>query len=119
MISMKNLFWYRKEVKRKVKTEKPEDADDTWTSVEQEIVDIYWDCFNLANVVRGQWQTPDLFLVLLDDGHEQADDVEKPKLNAKRQIVGIDVKRERAWFVSQIALVKEDVERFRKVSEVE
>lgn len=111
---MGNLFWYQKEVKRKVKVEDPQEGE----PAEKEVVDIYWDCFNLNSVVRGQWQTPDLFLVLLDDGHEQADDVEKPKLNAKRQITGIEIKRERAWFVSQITLVKEDVERFRKVSEV-
>jgi hypothetical protein len=111
---MSNIFWYQRPIKKRVPGVPGEDGT---TPPDTEVIEIFWDCFNIDKVIRGHWSSPDQFVVMLDDGHEQADDVEKPKLNAKRQIVGVDIKRERAWFVSQIPLIKEDVERFRLVSE--
>lgn len=112
------LFYYQREVKRKVKEEKPENAAEDWVSQENEVVEIYWDCFNVNKVVRGHWTREDEFTVFMDDGHEQADDVQKPKFNPKGQVVGVETKRERAWYMSQIVLKKEDAERFRKASEI-
>jgi hypothetical protein len=109
---MSKIFWYQRPVTRKVKVE-----DAIEGPSEKEVTDIYWDCFNIDKVIRGHWAAPDQFIVLLDDGHEQADDVQKPKFNAKGQITGVEMKRERAWYVSQVPLVKEDVERFREVTE--
>jgi hypothetical protein len=40
-------------------------------------------------------------------------------LNAKKQVVGVEVKRERAWYMSQINLDKEDAERLKQISESE
>ena len=111
---MTNIFWYRKEIKTKEKVENwtPESG----TLPEKEVVVVYWDCFNIDKVVRGHWTKEDEFTVFMDDGHEQADDVQKPKYNAKGVITGVEVKRERAWYMSQIAMSKEDGERFRKLT---
>jgi hypothetical protein len=105
---MANLFFYRRNYKRKEKVENPAEGEPT----EKEVTETYWDCFNVDKVVRGHWTNVDEFTVYLDDGHEQADDVQKPKLNAKGQVVGIELKRERAWYMSQVPLNKEDAERF-------
>lgn len=110
---MSNIFWYQRVVTRKEKVENPAEGEPS----EKEVTETLWDCFNIDKVIRGHWTAPDQFVIMLDDGHEQADDVQKPKFNAKHQVVGVEMKRERAWFVSQIPLIKEDVERFRKLTE--
>ena len=114
---MGNIFWYRREITRKVKEEKPEGADDKWLPLEKEVTETYWDCFNVNKVVRGHWTKEDEFTVYLDDGHEQADDVQKPKFNAKMQVVGVETKRERAWYMSQVPMCKQDALRFRAMTE--
>lgn len=111
---MSNIFWYQRVITRKEKVENPVKGE----APEKEVIEIYWDCFNIDKVIRGHWSSPEQFVVMLDDGHEQADDVQKPKFNAKGQVTGVEMRRERAWFVSQVPLVKEDVERFRKVTEL-
>lgn len=110
---MSNLFFYRREVTRKVKVENPEEGEPK----EKEVTEIYWDCFNINKVVRGHWTGPEEFTVLLDDGHEQADDAQKPKFDKNGRVVGVEVKRERAWYVSQIPLTKQDALRFRAITE--
>lgn len=107
---MSNLFWYQREVKRKLKDEKPVDASEDWKPTETEVTETYWDCFNVNKVIRGHWTSPEEFTVMLDDGHEQADDVQKP-IWKNGKISGVETKRERAWYMSQIPLKKEDAER--------
>lgn len=106
---MTDLFWYRREITTKEKVENPTEGGPT----EREVTETYWDCFNISKVVRGHWTKKDEFTVYLDDGHEQADDVQKPKFNAKGQITGVEVKRERAWYMSQVPMCKQDALRFR------
>jgi len=112
---MSNLFFYQREVKRKVKVP-IENLDDKPGAdfVEQEVVETYWDCFNIDKVVRGHWTNPDEFTILLDDGHEQADFVEKP-IFAGGKLKRIDRVKERAWFASQIPLKREDAERLMSI----
>jgi|ERR1044072_1665075 hypothetical protein len=107
------LFYYKREVKETVPVENPAEGEPKYTVVTNYVED----CFNVNKVIRGHWVSKDTFTVMLDDGHEQADEVEKPKLNAKRQVVGVEVKRERGWYMSQINLDKEDAERLRVFNE--
>lgn len=104
------LFYYKREVKDSVPVENPVEGEPKYKIVTSYVED----CFNVNKVIRGHWVSKDTFTVMLDDGHEQADDVEKPKLNAKKQVVGVEVKRERAWYMSQINLDREDAERLKK-----
>ena len=112
------LFYYKREVKRKVKEEMPIGTDEKWVPQEKIVSEIYWDCFNVNKVIRGHWTSENEFTVMLDDGHEQADDIEKPKFNAKRQVVGVEIKRERGWYMSQIVLDRHDADRLRTSSEL-
>lgn len=98
---MGKLFYYKREVKKKVKDE--------------EVVDTYWDCFNVDCVVRGLWRDNKTFLVLLNDGHEQAEDRQKPIVK-NGKVTGMETKRERDWFYSQIELNPTDAERFMEVT---
>jgi len=98
------LFYYKREVKRKLK--------------DQEVVDTFWDCFNLDCVVRCLWRDGNTFVVLLNDGHEQAQDVQKPIVKDGK-VKGMETKRERDWFYSQIELTLEDAIRFMDVTDVE
>lgn len=109
---MSNLFYYRREITKKVKVENPAEGEPT----KKEVTETYWDCFNINKVVRGHWTKEDEFTVYLDDGHEQAEDVQKPVFkNGKPD--GIEIKRERSWYISQIPMCREDALRFRAVSE--
>lgn len=109
---MHNLFFYQREVTRKVKVEDPQEGEPT----EKEVVETYWDCFNVNKVVRGHWTGSNEFTILLDDGHEQSDFQEKP-IFSKGKLSRIDRVKERAWFASQIPLNKKDAERFRALTE--
>lgn len=111
---MSNLFWYQRFITRKVKVDSPAEGEPT----EKEVIDVYWDCFNVNKVVRGHWTKEDEFTVYLDDGHEQADDVQKPKYNTKGQVTGVELKRERGWYMSQVPMCKEDAERFMVTTEI-
>jgi hypothetical protein len=107
---MTDLFYYRREITRKIKVEDAIDGNS-----EKEVKETYWDCFNVNKVVRGHWTKEDEFTVYLDDGHEQAEDIEKPKLNSKGQVTGVEVRRERGWYMSQVIIDKEDAERLREI----
>lgn len=109
------LFFYRREVRRKAKDEPLLEGEDPKL---KEVVETYWDCFNIDKVIRGHWTGEDEFTILLDDGHEQADDAQKPKFDKHGKVVGVEVKRERAWYMSQIPLNKEDAARFKEVSDI-
>lgn len=111
---MSNLFFYQREVKRKVPGVPAEDGT---TPPDTEVVEVYWDCFNVNKVIRGHWTAEDEFTVMLDDGHEQADDAQKPKFDRNGRMTGYEIKRERAWYMSQIPLKKEDALRFREIFE--
>lgn len=101
---MGKLFYYKREVKRKVKDE--------------EVIDIYWDCFNVDCVVRGLWRDKNTFLVLLNDGHEQAEDRQKP-LFKNGKPAGYEIKRERDWFYSQVELDPVQAARFMEATDME
>lgn len=105
---MHDLFFYQREVTRRVPGVPGEDGT---TPPDTEVVETYWDCFNISKVVRGHWTGKDEFTILLDDGHEQADFAEKPIFGAKGKLIRIDRVKERAWFASQITLKREDAER--------
>lgn len=92
---MANVFFY----KRIVKGQKQGDEDT-----------VLYDCMNLDCVVRGVMNGKSL-VVLLNDGHEQAEDVTKPVFKNGKP-VGTESKRERAWYHSQAILEGEDVVRF-------
>lgn len=106
-----NLFFYQREVSKKVKVEDPKEGEPT----EKEVVETYWDCFNINKVVRGHWTSENEFTILLDDGHEQADFQEKPIFDNKGKLRRIDRVKERAWFASQIPLNREDGERLMAI----
>lgn len=107
------LFYYRREVKRKEKIEATEDQ----LAGERDIIDEYWDCFNPDCVIRAFWKDKDTFVILLNDGHEQAEDRQKP-LFKNGKPAGYEVKRERDWFYSQIVLSVTDAERFKYATEM-
>lgn len=110
---MAQLFWYQRETKDRVKVENPVEGEPTTKEVTTKV----WDFFNVDKVIRGHWTGKDEFTVLLDDGHEQAEDAQKPVWK-NGKVTGVEVKRERAWYVSQIPLGKEDAERFRQETSV-
>lgn len=90
---MGNIFFYKRIIKGKDGKE-----------------DIQYDCINLDCVVRGVMSGKTLVL-LLNDGHEQAEDVTKPVYKNGKP-VGTESKRERAWYHSQAILEGEDIIRF-------
>lgn len=108
------LFYYKREVKDVVPVENPAEGEPK----QKVVTSFVLDCFNVNKVIRGHWVSKDTFTVMLDDGHEQSDDVEKPKYNSKKQVVGVEVKRERGWYMSQINLDREDAERFKECVEM-
>jgi hypothetical protein len=109
---MHNLFFYQREITTKVPLVNQEEGDQI-KDPGVEVVETYWDCFNISKVVRGHWTSKDEFTILLDDGHEQADFSEKP-IFQKGKLVRVDRVKERAWFASQIPLKREDAERLMK-----
>ena len=108
---MHNLFFYQREVTRKVKVE-----DAIEGTSEKEVTETYWDCFNISKVIRGHWTGQNEFTILLDDGHEQADFNEKPIFDNKGKLRRIDRVKERGWFASQITLNREDAERLMAIT---
>jgi hypothetical protein len=99
----RNLFWYRRQVKTK-----DEEKRDILVQV--------WDCLNVNKIVRGHWQNETTFVVMLDDGHEQADDVEKAVIKHGKPTGEKKIERQRSWFISQIELCYEDAERLARVT---
>lgn len=65
--------------------------------------------FNVHYVVRAAEVEPGQMIVMLDDGHEESQ--EKEVMEKGKPVV----KRERNYVLSQIMLVGEDIERFKKV----
>jgi hypothetical protein len=98
------MFFYQQ--KRKIKEE--ENAE----NATEHIVE---DCFNTDCVLRGQWHSPDEFLVYLNDGHEQAENKQMPKFK-NGQVVGVEMTRVREWYCSIITLNKEDAQRFKELT---
>jgi len=110
---MSNIFFYQREVTRKVKVEDPKEGEPT----EKDVTETYWDCFNLNKVIRGHWTSPDTFTILMDDGHEQTDSVDNPVFGKSGKLVKIDKVRQRDWYMSQIPLNKQDALRYRATVE--
>lgn len=104
---MRNQFWYVKEILTNPNRKEGEEAV---------YVKLY-DSFNINYVLR-TFHGPKGFVVMLTDGHEAADDVRVPKMNKKGEVDGIEIKRQRDWYVSEIPLLKEDMERFKRISEI-
>ena len=74
-----------------------------------------WNSFNPDKVIRTVTMEDGSLLVLLDDIHERA--VETPNINTKtNKVVGITRKRD--VFQSEIFLKGEDIERFRKATDI-
>lgn len=96
-MSLENLFYYRR-----LKDGKP--------------VEEIWDCFSVFRVVRGWWSSPEVFSVMLDDGHEEARDAERTfTRNGKPKTEQI---RERGWYLTQIDMCRQDGERLKKATEL-
>lgn len=110
---MSNIFFYQREVTRKVKVAEPKEGEPT----EQDVTETYWDCFNLNKVIRGHWTSPDSFTILLDDGHEQTDAVDNPIFGKGGKLVRVDKVKQRDWYMSQIPLNKQDALRYRATVE--
>ncbi len=75
---------------------------------QEHIIDVQ-DCFNIDCVVRAVWASEVVFMVLLNDGHEES----KNTFDTKGRPV-----KTRDWHVSQIELFGEDVKRFRSLTEL-
>lgn len=115
---MTNLFFYRREIKRKVPLTTPvEGTEEVIKGPVTEVVETYWDCFNINKVIRGHWTSPEEFTVMLDDGHEQTDAVDTPVFGKAGKIVRVDKVKQRDWYMSQIPLCKQDALRFRAMTE--
>ena len=75
----------------------------------------YTDSFNINKVIRTVQTGEDELLVLLDDIHERV--VESPNINPKtNKMVGISRKRD--VYQSEIHLLGEDIERFKKATNI-
>lgn len=74
-----------------------------------------WNSFNPDKVIRTVTMEDKSLLVLLDDIHERA--VETPTINTKTNRV-TGVTRKRDVFQSEILLRGEDIERFRKATDI-
>lgn len=98
----RNLFWYRRQVKTKDEEKK-------------EVLVQVWDCLNIKKIVRGHWANETTFVVMMDDGHEQADDVQKQVTKHGKPTGEVKIERQRSWFISQIELCYDDAERLARV----
>lgn len=67
--------------------------------------------FNTDHVVQSYEVQPGVMVVLMDDGHEEAEDVEKV-VAVKNGQPKTEIKRERIWKVSQVILEGEDADRW-------
>lgn len=112
---MNDLFFYPREIEFMRNVENPAEG-----APKQEVVKkTIWECFNINKVIRGVYTQPDVFTVLLDDGHEETQLVKKPLLDNKDNplknkdgtIRTVEVK-ERSWYISQIELTGEALTRF-------
>jgi hypothetical protein len=75
----------------------------------------FTDSFNINKVIRTVQTGEDELLVLLDDIHERV--VESPNINPKtNKMVGISRKRD--VYQSEIHLHGEDIERFKKATNI-
>jgi hypothetical protein len=87
---MSNLFFYTRK-----------DGDKTYT-----------ESFNLNKVVRSVQMEDGALLILLDDLHERARDVQAPNIKTNK----LEVKRVRETFQSEIYLEGEDITRFNNLN---
>lgn len=71
--------------------------------------------FNTDCVIRTVEYSPGRISVLLNDGHEEAQERAVEKRNGTGKVTGTEVKRERVWLVSQIQLTEEDTQRYWKM----
>ena len=75
----------------------------------------FTDSFNINKVIRTVQTGEDELLVLLDDIHERV--MESPNINIKTNKI-IGVTRKRDVYQSEIHLLGEDIERFKKATNI-
>jgi len=110
---MKGLFWYNVRKQRNVKA-----TDEEGKAITKVVEEDYPECFSLSSVIRAVWMDEKTLAVLLNDGHEQAEEVQRPVVDKKTgKIVGQELKRERNWVYSQINLTGDDIKRFREITD--
>lgn len=98
----RNQFFYKRITYTAPKEEGGEKVEHIWN-----------DSFNITKVIRSMEFEKET-IVLLDDGHEVAEEV--PVKNKKG---GVDYVRQRIWSVSEIHLTdKDDIDQFKKVTSV-
>lgn len=107
--TMIKLFWYKRKVTRQKEVEK-----DGKKEIVNEVINV-WDCINVDTIVRGFWKSEEVFSLMLNDGHEQSEDRQRP-IYKNGKAVGTETKRERDWFYSQIDLDIEDTEKLMAFS---
>ena len=76
---------------------------------------VFTDSFNINKVIRTVQTGEDELLVLLDDIHERV--MESPNINIKTNKI-IGVTRKRDVYQSEIHLLGEDIERFKKATNI-
>lgn len=103
------LFFYNQTRKFKSKDEEGK---------ETETEHVVRDCFNINKVVRAYWSNPEQFTVVLDDGHEQAENKQLPIFDNKGNIKSVKIERVREWYCSMINLDKDDADAFMKAYEM-
>lgn len=76
------------------------------------------ECFNISKVIRAYWDSEEKFVVILDDGHEQAENKTVPVFDSKGKIKSAKVERVREWYCSMISLTPKEAEEFEKITSV-
>jgi uncharacterized protein YutD len=76
------------------------------------------ECFNITKVIRAYWDSPEKFVVILDDGHEQAENKTVPIFDNKGKIKSAKVERVREWYCSMISLSPSEADEFQKITSV-
>ena len=104
------LFFYQQERTFETKNEKGEVTSTETVTVE--------DCFNLNKVTRAYWDTTEKFVVILDDGHEQAENKPVPIFDGKGKIKGAKMERVREWYCSMITLNPQEAKLFKQLTDV-
>lgn len=93
-----------------------ETKDDNGAVVSTETVTLK-ECFNLNKVIRAYWDSKEKFVVILDDGHEQAENKPVPIFDGKGKVKGAKMERVREWYCSMISLNQKDAKEFQAMTD--
>ena len=107
----KQFFYTRKE-----RVPNPVEKDETSSSSSEVTYSekVYIDSFNVDLIIRSKELPTGQVIVLLNDLHEQYDNV--PMISNSGKVTGM--RKEKATYQSEIIIEPEDTERFRKATEV-